>query len=123
MKTLHDLSKEIQQHPDRKNELLASFRTSESDIRHFLFSLQEVDVYIVPALLETFAVKWKGSDQPAVIKDFIDKPWALGAVFDDIEGNGYTFCGVTSSGKAMCRPDNTNLVVELDVNMAVKNVF
>jgi len=92
MKTLHELSKEIQQHPDRKNELLASFRTNESDIRHFLFSLQEVDAYIVPALLETFAVKWRGSEQPGVIKDFIDK-------------------------------HNTNLVVELDVNMAVKNVF
>lgn len=126
MKTLTQLSKEIQENPERAQELLVTFQTNHSEIRSFLFSLQELPVYIVPALIESFATKFRGDD-PKTLDELVRQTWGVNALFTVSDRDGfninYTYVGLSTSGKALCRPDNSNLVIELNLDTEIKNVF
>jgi hypothetical protein len=123
MKTLKELAKEIQENPDKLHDLLNSFRTTSTEIRSFLFSLHDMPVYLVPALIETFALRYRSTD-PKTLKDLIGVSYFLGALFTLCEDNtDWTYLGVSSSGKPLCRPINSELVIELDPDKAIKNVF
>jgi len=102
---------------------LASFRTTSSEIREFLFSLHSVPVYIVPALLETFAGKHR-ENEPKTIRDLMTSDAHLGTLFALIEdGSDWSYQGISTSGKPMCRPFNSDLLMELDPEKDIKYVF
>lgn len=123
MKTLIDLANEIQNDPKNVLPLLASFRTTSSEVRSFLFSLHDVPPYIVPALLRTFALNHRETE-PKIIKDLIDSNKHLGAMFVLLEdGSDWTYQGVSSSGKALCRPFNSPLLMEISSEKEIKYVF
>lgn len=123
MKTLIDLANEIQNDPKNVLPLLASFRTTSSEVRSFLFSLHDVPAYIVPALLRTFASNHRESE-PKTIKDMMDCNTHLGAMFVLVEDStDWTYQGISSSGKALCRPFNSSMLIELDPSKEIKYVF
>jgi len=70
---------------------LASFRTTSSEIREFLFSLHSVPVYIVPALIETFAGKHR-ENEPKTIGDLMSSDVHVGTMFVLVEdGSDWTY--------------------------------
>ena len=122
MKTLKELSKEIQDNPNQISELLTSFRTTSTEIRDFLFSMRQVPVYIVPALINTFALKHRESD-PKIIRDLMH-PSYVGSLFVVIEDRSdWTYVGISTSGKPLCRPFNSEIVMELDPEKEIRYVF
>lgn len=121
--SLIELSKKIQQNPDQLIELLSSFRTTSSETRDFLLSLKNVPAYIVPALIETFAVRHR-ENFPMTIRDLMSDRKNVGSIFvlvrDDSDWN---YVGVSTDGKALCRPFNSEIVTELDPSEAIRYVF
>ncbi len=102
---------------------MASFRTTSTEVRDFLFSLHQVPVYIVPALIDTFAVKHR-ENEPKTIRDLMSTDAHLGTLFVLVEdGSDWTYQGISTSGKPLCRPFNSALLMELDPNKAIKYVF
>ena len=123
MKTLQELSKEIQNNPEKATELLISFRTTSTEVRDFLFSLQQVPVYIVPSLIDTFSMKHR-ENQPKKLGDLMDSMAYVGAIFVLCEDEtDWTYQGKSPSGKAMCRPINSQFIFELSPDKEIKYVF
>lgn len=58
-----------------------------------------------------------------LLKDFIQNQSYIGSMFADEEGCGWTYLGQTTSGKAMCRMDNSSIVQELSLDTVIKWVF
>lgn len=122
MRTLKDLAIKIQQNPAQITELLTGFRTSSTEIRDFLFSMRQVPVYIVPALIHTFAEKHREND-PQTIRDLMHLSY-IGSMFFLVEdGSDWTYVGVSTSGKPLCRPFNSAMILELDPDKSIKYVF
>lgn len=123
MKTLKELSKEIQSNPDKTSDLLSSFRTTSKEVRDFLFSLTQVPEYIVPALIETFDKGFK-ENHPQTLRDLMEHSAHLGSLFvlceDDTD---WQYLGKSPSGKAMCRPFNSELVLEISPDKSIKYIF
>ena len=107
-------------------ELLTSYPTNNRDERSFLFSMQEIPVYIVPKLIKVFAAEYK-KETPKTLAQLIANDWRLGTVFTlqdhDKYNYGFEYVGVTSSGKVSCRADNSNMVFEMDLDTEIYNVF
>jgi len=122
MRTLKELAKEIQDNPSQISELLTSFRTTSTEIRDFLFSLRQVPPYIVPALLETFAMKHRESE-PKTVRDLMH-PSYVGSLFVIVEDQSdWTYVGISTSGKPLCRPFNSDMIMEIDPEKEIKYVF
>lgn len=123
MKTLSQLAEEIQNNPEKVVELLTSFRTTSSEIRDFLFSMQSTPVYMVPALILTFVRNHRESD-PKTVRDLMASDRYLGNMFVLCEDSSdWSFVGVSTSGKPLARPINSSLVMELDPDKEIKYVF
>ena len=104
-------------------ELLTSFRTTSKEVREFLFSLQSLPVYLVPALIETFSLKHREND-PKLISDLMCGDRYLGSFFVICEDSSdWTYLGVSTSGKPLGRPINSALVMELDPEKEIRFVF
>lgn len=104
-------------------ELLTSFRTTSSEIRDFLFSMQSTPVYMVPALILTFVRNHRESD-PKTVRDLMASDRYLGNMFVLCEDSSdWSFVGVSTSGKPLARPINSSLVMELDPDKEIKYVF
>lgn len=122
MRTLRELAKEIQDNPNQISELLTSFRTTSTEVRDFLFSLRQVPPYIVPALLETFAMKHR-ENEPKTVRDLMH-PSHVGSLFVIVEDQSdWTYVGISTSGKPLCRPFNSDMIMELDPEKEIKYVF
>lgn len=118
-----DLSKEIQEDFKKTTDLLDSFRTTSQEVRDFLFSLKKVPPYIVPALLETFAIKHR-EGEPKTVGQLMSNSTHLGAFFVLCEdGTDWSYVGISSNGKAMGRPFNSDQVMELDSAKEIRYVF
>jgi hypothetical protein len=123
MKTLRDLSKEIQENPNKIDLLLTTFRTTSSEIRDFLFSMRQVPAYIVPALIDTFAIMHRESD-PKTVRDLMTSDRYIGSLFVLVEdGSDWSYQGISTSGKPMGRPINSALIMELDPEKEITHVF
>lgn len=123
MKTLQELADEIKKAPEKVTELLTSFRTASTEVRDFLFSLQQVPVYMVPALIETFTTNHR-ENRPTKIADLMDSMSYVGSIFVLCEDEtDWTYEGKTPSGKAMCRPLNSQFLLELSPEKEIKHVF
>ena len=123
MKTLPELAKEISKNPDQIVELLTTFRTTSREVREFLFSLQSVPVYIVPALIETFSAK-HCENEPTKIRDLMDGNKFLGSFFVLVEdGSDWVYAGMSTSGKPLARPINSALIMEQDPDKDIRFVF
>ncbi len=117
------MAREIQENPDKAKELLSSFRTTSSEVREFLFSLQQVPVYIIPALIETFASKHR-ENEPKTIRDLMTSSSYVGSLFVISEDRSdWSYVGVSTSGKPLGRPTNSELVMELDPEKEIRYVF
>lgn len=123
MKTLYQLAKEIQKNPDQSSELLKSFRTTSKEIIDFLLSMTTTPVYLVPALIETFALKHREGD-PKTVEELMNNMSHIGSIFVLVEdGSDWHYVGSSVSGKPLCRPFNSELVMELDPSKEIKYVF
>ena len=104
-------------------ELLTTFRTTSREVREFLFSLQSVPVYIVPALIETFSAK-HCENEPTKIRDLMDGDRFLGSFFVLVEdGSDWVYSGMSTSGKPLARPINSALIMEQDPDKDIRFVF
>lgn len=123
MKTLQQLAEEIQNNPEKVMELLTSFRTTSSEIRDFLFSMQSIPAYMVPALILTFAKNHREND-PKTVRDLMVSDRFLGSLFVLSEDSSdWSYVGVSTSGKPLARPINSALVMELDPEKEITHVF
>ena len=123
MKTLIDLAKEVQNDPANVTSILSSFRTTSSEVKLFLLSLQSVPPYMVPALLRTFAANHR-EDEPKFVSDLMAQNRFMDCFFTLTEdGTDWTYLGVSSNGKALCRPINSNLVMEINAEKQIKYAF
>ncbi len=123
MKTLHQLAEEIQENPNKAPELLTSFRTTSSEVRDFLFGLHQVPVYLVPALIKTFAINHRES-VPKTIRDLMTSDRYVGSLFVLVEDSSdWSYQGISTSGKPMGRPINSALIMELDPEKEINHVF
>ena len=80
MKTLQQLAEEIQNNPENTISLLTSFRTTSSEVRDFLFSMQSTPAYMVPALIKTFAINHREND-PKTVRDLMTGERYIGSLF------------------------------------------
>lgn len=123
MKTLLELSREIQKDPANSTVLINTFRTTSSEVREFLLTLHKVPVYIVPALIETFAAKHI-EYEPKTLRDLMVSRRFIGSLFvlreDDSD---WSYQGVSANGKPMARPFNSDIIVEMDEDKEIKYVF
>lgn len=126
MKTMNQLADDLERAPELTLELLTSFETNNTEVRSFLFSMQDIPHYIVPHLVRVFAGKYRGDD-PKTLAQLVARSWAIGTVFTlqdyDKYNYGFTYVGLNSSGKALCRADNSNMVFEMDIDTEIFNVF
>jgi len=123
MKTLQQLAEEIQNNPENTISLLTSFRTTSSEIRDFLFSMQTTPAYMVPALIKTFAINHREND-PKTVRDLMTGERYIGSLFVMCEDlSDWSFVGISTSGKPLARPINSALVMELDPEKEIKYVF
>jgi hypothetical protein len=85
--------------------------------------MRQVPVYIVPALIETFAFKHREND-PKTIRDLMQSSSYVGSLFVMIEDESdWSYVGISTSGKPLCRPFNSDLILEQDPDKAIKYVF
>jgi hypothetical protein len=85
--------------------------------------MRQVPAYIVPALIETFAINHREND-PKTIRDLMTSEIYIGSMFvlkDDL--SDWSYQGVSTSGKPMCRPINSALIMELDPEKEITHVF
>jgi hypothetical protein len=123
MKTLLELANEIQNNPEKATDLLISFRTTSKEVRDFLFSMQTTPAYIVPALIQTFAIQHREND-PKTIRDLMSSDRYIGSLFVIVEDRSdWSYVGVSTSGKPLGRPINSALVMELDPDKEITHVF
>lgn len=123
MKTLLQLSKDIQKNPDQRSDLLNSFRTTSKEVRDFLISLNSAPVYLVPALIETFALRHREND-PSTIGDLMKTRDYIGSIFVLVEDESdWNYVGISASGNPLCRPFNSDVVMEMDASKAIRYVF
>jgi hypothetical protein len=123
MKTLRQLAQEIQRNPDQCYELLGSFRTTSKEVRDFLFAMQGTPVYLIPALIETFSLKHRESD-PKTVGELMNSKGHIGSIFVLVEdGSDWHYVGSSLDGHPLCRPFNSELVMELDPSKEIKYVF
>lgn len=123
MKTLQNLAKEIQENPHQCSELLGSFRTTSKEVREFLFAMTTTPVYMVPALLETFALRHREND-PKTVGDLMGNRNHVGCIFVlEEDGSDWNYVGSSTSKKPLCRPFNSDLVMELDPDKRIRYVF
>jgi hypothetical protein len=121
--TLFQLSKSVKSNPHKINELLASFKTNSTEVRNFLFSLQDLPPYIVPHLLATFATYHREND-PKKVSSLMSSSRHLGCVFVlAADGSDWVFVGVSTSGKPLGRPIASDLIMELDPEAEINYVF
>lgn len=88
--------------------------------------MQELPPYIVPKLIKVFAVEYK-HETPKTLSELISGNWKVGTVFtlqdSDKYNYGFEYVGITSSGKVVCRADNSNMTFEMDMETEIFNVF
>jgi hypothetical protein len=76
----------------------------------------------VPALLETFAMKHR-ENEPKIVRDLMH-PSHVGSLFVIIEDQSdWTYVGISTSGKPLCRPFNSDIIMEIDPEKEIKYVF
>jgi hypothetical protein len=76
----------------------------------------------VPALLETFAMKHR-ENEPKTVRDLMH-PSHVGSLFVIIEDQSdWTYLGISTSGKPLCRPFNSDMIMEIDPDKEIKYVF
>lgn len=123
MKTLGELARDIQNSPHQAHDLLMGFRTTSHEVREFLFGIKNVPVYLLPALIETFAMKHR-EDDPKTIRDLMQSAKYVGSLFVLVEDDSdWSYVGISTFGKPLCRPYNSDIIVELDPDKSIKYVF
>jgi hypothetical protein len=120
---MKNLAQQIQRNPELKDQLLDSYETDSKEVRDFLDSLKTVVVYVVPALLEAFSTKHQEVHSPKSLKDFMIDRTFIGTLFFDPNELLWTYVGVSANGKPLCRPENSDIVQELNDDLVVKWLF
>ena len=120
---MKNLANQIQRNPELKDQLLDSYETDSKEIRDFLDSLKNVVVYVVPALLEAFSSKHQEVNAPRTLKDFMIDRTFIGTLFFDPNELLWSYVGVSSNGKPLCRPENSDIVQELNDDLILKWLF
>jgi hypothetical protein len=122
MKTVPELAKEIEQFPESMNQLLDSFRTTDNDLRMFLYSLKQVPAPIVPALLITFYREQERTIKKTVLD--VVKNNSVGLLFEVIKLNEtYQFTGFDKDQcPTFCKIGDSTQVY-LDMEMGIKWLF
>lgn len=88
--------------------------------------MQELPAYIVPKLIKIFSSEYK-KETPKTLAQLLANDWRIGTVFtlqdQDRYNYGFEYVGVTSSGKVVCRSDNSNMTFEMDLDTEIYNVL
>lgn len=124
MKTLKKLAEEIEQSPNEYQELLSSFRTTNSELRNFLSSMRTMhrdNVSIIPSLIKVFGKHLKEYD-PETLGDLAEvaKP---GTMFATLDGGDYSLIGKVDGGMIQIKENNTGHIEELPGQTRIKWVF
>lgn len=123
MNDLLELSKKIQACPDHCKTLIKEFQTSDEKIKAFVYSLNYIEPFLVPAFIETF-VKSQPSELPRTIGELAESKTHLGAIFVLCEDNtDWTYEGVNSNGEIMCRTFNSPLLIPMNPEHKIEYVF
>ncbi len=103
--------------------MIDSFKTDTKEIRLFLDSIRSNVVYVIPALIETFAEKYRYHD-PKTLKELMDSESNIGSLFVLVnDQSDWTYVGVSTNGKPMARLINSDLVLELNPDEEIRWVF
>ena len=88
--------------------------------------MQDLPAYLVPKLINIFASEYK-KETPKTLAQLLANDWRIGTVFTlqdhDKYNYGFEYVGVTSSGKVVCRADNSNMTFEMDLDTEILNVY
>jgi hypothetical protein len=85
--------------------------------------MRQVPAYVVPALIETFAIRHR-ENEPKIVRDMMQSSSFVGSLFvlcDD--DSDWIYVGISTSGKPMCRPFNSDIIMELDPEKRIKYAF
>lgn len=86
-------------------------------------SIRSNVVYVIPALIETFAEKYRYHD-PKTLRELMESRSNIGALFVLVnDQTDWTYVGISTNGKPMARLINSHLVLELDPNEEIRWVF
>lgn len=121
MKDYLVLANQVENNPEKKNQLLDSFRTTNAEFRQFLFSLKDVNELIVPALIRTFGAQIEQL-QIKTVKDVAQNS-DVGTIFELTDGGSYKFTGFSLEGYPTFVKLGTKDHVELDITKEVKWLF
>ncbi len=123
MMNLKDLAVAIKLNPENIKDLLASFRTTSEEVRKFVLTLNSIPSYIVPDMIYFFANKHI-ENEPRTIHELMSQGKYLDCMFTLTEdGTDWTYLGVSPNGKALCRPINSHLVLEINTEKGIKYAF
>ena len=123
-KTLLELAKEIELFPERAQKLLSSFEGNTPEEAAFAKSLTNLPAYAITPLLHTFSQYSSPNSIPTKLSDLMKKQSHIGSIFVLVEDNtDWTYQGISASGKPLCRPFNSQHLLELDKDAKIKYVF
>lgn len=123
MMSLRDLAVAIKSNPENIKDLLASFRTTSEEVRNFVLTLNSIPSYIVPDMIYFFSNKHI-ENEPRLVIDLMSQNRFIDCFFTLIEdGTDWTYLGVSPNGKALCRPINSHLVLEINPEKEIKYAF
>lgn len=123
MMDLYELSRNIQKNPENYREQIELFKADNQEIRNFLDSIKNNVVYVIPALIETFANKYR-YDNPKTLKDLMISRNYIGSLFVMVsDSSDWTYAGISVNGKPLARPINSDMVIELDEKDEIKWIF
>lgn len=85
--------------------------------------MQSTPVYLVPALILTFARNHREND-PKTVRDLMVSDRFVGSLFVmSHDMSDWKYLGIDTSGKPQGQPINTCLVIDLDPEKEITHVF
>ena len=121
MKDYQVLANQVENNPEKKNQLLDSFRTTNAEFRQFLFSLKDVNELIVPALIRAFGIE----QEKLQIKTVKDLAFSedVGTIFELSEGGSFKFTGFSEEGNPTFVKLGSKDQIGLDLDQEIKWLF
>ena len=120
---MKNLALAIQKEPNRRDELLDSFKTDSKEVRDFLDSLKSVVVYVVPSLIEAFSVKHCDKQAPKYLSDLMLDDSYRGTLFNDENDDLWQYLGKNGDGNPVCRLDRLHVIHALPADFRIKWLF